>query len=82
MSLLNTNMNRTGVIPMKTATSSGIAATLLGVLVASGVADNPIIQTLYTADPAPVVHDGTVYLYRTGGDEDLFNINWWKFEKQ
>ncbi|MDQ1288442.1 MAG: arabinoxylan arabinofuranohydrolase [Actinomycetota bacterium] len=32
-------------------------------------ADNPIIQTIYTADPAPLVHDGRVYLY-TGHDED------------
>lgn len=26
-------------------------------------ADNPIIQTLFTADPAPLVYDGRVYLY-------------------
>jgi hypothetical protein len=32
-------------------------------------ADNPIIQTIYTADPAPLVHNGRVYLY-TGHDED------------
>lgn len=32
-------------------------------------ADNPIIQTIFTADPAPVVHEGTLYLY-TGHDED------------
>ncbi|KAK4159395.1 Arabinoxylan arabinofuranohydrolase [Cladorrhinum sp. PSN259] len=32
-------------------------------------ADNPIVQTLYTADPAPMVYDGRVYLY-TGHDED------------
>jgi arabinoxylan arabinofuranohydrolase len=32
-------------------------------------ADNPIIQTKYTADPAPMVYDDTVYLY-TGHDED------------
>ncbi len=30
---------------------------------------NPIVQTYYTADPAPMVHDGTVYLY-TSHDED------------
>jgi hypothetical protein len=33
------------------------------------LADNPIIQTIYTADPAPLVHNGRVYLY-TGHDED------------
>lgn len=32
-------------------------------------ASEPVIQTRFTADPAPMVHDGTVYLY-TGHDED------------
>ena len=32
-------------------------------------ADNPIVQTIYTADPAPLVHNGRVYVY-TGHDED------------
>jgi len=32
-------------------------------------ADNPIIQTKYTADPAPMVYHDTVFLY-TGHDED------------
>ena len=32
-------------------------------------AQNPIVQSIYTADPAALVHDGTVYLY-TGHDED------------
>lgn len=32
-------------------------------------ADNPIIQTRFTADPAPMVYKNTVYLY-TGHDED------------
>ena len=30
---------------------------------------DPIVQTRFTADPAPLVHDGVVYLY-TGHDED------------
>ena len=34
-----------------------------------GLADNPIIQTCFTADPAPVVHDGVCYVY-TSHDED------------
>jgi arabinoxylan arabinofuranohydrolase len=25
-------------------------------------AQNPIVQTISTADPAPLVHDGTLYL--------------------
>jgi hypothetical protein len=36
---------------------------------ASVSAQNPVIQTIYTADPAPLVHNDTVYLY-TGHDED------------
>ena len=44
-----------------------IGATLL---VAGPIrADNPIVQTNFTADPAPLVHDGVVYLY-TSHDED------------
>lgn len=34
------------------------------------VADNPIIQNLYSADPAPMVHNDTVFLY-TSHDEDV-----------
>jgi len=45
-------------------------------------AQNPIIQTNYTADPAPMIHNGTVYLY-TSHDEDntvknFFTMNDWK----
>lgn len=38
-------------------------------LASSGFAENPIVQTKFTADPAPLVHEGIVYLY-TGHDED------------
>jgi arabinoxylan arabinofuranohydrolase len=38
-------------------------------LIAICFADNPIIQTNYTADPAPMVYNDTVYLY-TSHDED------------
>ena len=31
------------------------------------LADNPIVQTTYTADPAPMVYNDTVYIY-TGQD--------------
>ncbi|GAA3934501.1 hypothetical protein Aau02nite_24950 [Amorphoplanes auranticolor] len=43
-------------------------------------ADNPIVQTVYTADPAPLVHNGRVYLY-TGHDEDAstwFTMRDWR----
>jgi hypothetical protein len=48
----------------------------------STIAQNPIVQTYYTADPAPMVHNGTVYLY-TSHDEDetvrnFFTMNDWK----
>ena len=35
----------------------------------NSTAQNPIIQTKYTADPAPLVYNDTVFLY-TGHDED------------
>jgi hypothetical protein len=43
---------------------------------------NPIIQTIFTADPAPMVHNDTVYLYTTH-DEDVtvnnfFTMNDWR----
>ncbi len=41
---------------------------------------NPIVQTMYTADPAPMVHNGKMYLY-TSHDEDnssWFVMNNWK----
>ena len=43
---------------------------------------NPIVQTSYTADPAPMVQDGTVYVY-TSHDEDstirnFFTMNDWR----
>ncbi|MBL3657199.1 glycoside hydrolase family 43 protein [Fulvivirga sediminis] len=41
---------------------------------------NPIIQTMYTADPAPMVYNDKLYLY-TGHDEDestWFVMNNWK----
>jgi len=40
---------------------------MLGLGVGNGA--NPVVQTKFTADPAPLVHDGVVYLY-TGHDED------------
>ena len=47
-----------------------------------GFSQNPIIQTIYTADPAPMVYNDTVYLYTTH-DEDVivnnfFTMNDWR----
>ncbi len=53
------------------------AKKLLGLLTAVSLliptlcyADNPVVQTNYTADPAPMVHGDTLYLY-TSHDEDV-----------
>ncbi|ACU37121.1 glycoside hydrolase family 43 protein [Actinosynnema mirum] len=43
-------------------------------------ADNPVVQHVYTADPAPLVHSGRLYLY-TGHDEDgstYFTMKEWR----
>ena len=37
--------------------------------IVSAAAQNPFVQTWCTSDPAPMVHDGTMYVY-TGHDED------------
>ena len=45
-----------------------IAATLffgLSALPSLAWADNPIVQTNYTSDPAPMVSDGRIYLITT-----------------
>ncbi|GLY40476.1 glycoside hydrolase [Amycolatopsis sp. NBRC 101858] len=51
-----------------------------GLVSAVARADNPIVQTIYTADPAPLVYNGRVYLY-TGHDEDgstYFTMKEWR----
>ena len=37
-------------------------------------ADNPVVQTIYTADPAPMVYNDRVYVY-TSHDEDVLQDN-------
>ena len=61
-----------------------VVVTLMSVLtlvpVTAARADNPIVQTVYTADPAALVHNGRVYLY-TGHDEDgstYFTMREWR----
>ena len=39
------------------------------------MAQNPFVQTWFTSDPAPMVHDGTMYVY-TGHDEDNADFFW------
>ena len=59
-------------------------APLLGVLLlpTPARADNPIVQTNYTADPAPLVYEGKLYVY-TSHDEDVtvnnfYTMNDWR----
>ncbi|KAL2819608.1 glycosyl hydrolase [Aspergillus cavernicola] len=43
-------------------------------------ADNPIVQDIYTADPAPLVYDNRVYIF-TGHDQDgstYYNMTEWR----
>ncbi|KAL4790590.1 glycosyl hydrolase [Aspergillus venezuelensis] len=54
--------------------------TLLLSLVQHSKAENPIVQDIYTADPAPIVHDNRVYIF-AGHDEDgstEYNVNEWR----
>lgn len=52
-----------------------IAGALMAAMIVVGLspvtakADNPIVQTIYTTDPAPMVYGDTLYVY-TGHDED------------
>ncbi|MGK3993104.1 glycoside hydrolase family 43 protein [Sorangium sp. So ce1024] len=61
----------------------GATLSLCGVTAfpSTSLADNPIVQTIYTPDPAPMVFGDTVYLY-TGHDEDSatdwFTMNEWR----
>lgn len=45
------------------------ALVLVGMNPTVAKADNPIVQTIYSTDPAPMVYGDTVYVY-TGHDED------------
>jgi len=52
--------------------------TLVGILAITGAiaasplarGDNPVVQTSFTADPAPLVHDGVLYLYASHDEDD------------
>src|SRR3954468_4854594 len=61
---------------MKRIYFAGVIASLL--LGAACRAENPIVQTVYTADPAPVVINNTLYVF-TGHDEGgrFFTMHDW-----
>ena len=48
---------------------------MLGMSPLAGMAQNPFVQTWCTSDPAPLVHNGTMYVY-TGHDEDGADFFW------
>ena len=59
-----------------------IALAVAATVTSPARADNPIVQTSYTADPAPMVYQGTLYLY-TSHDEDVtvnnfYTMNDWR----
>ena len=61
---------------------SALVAGTISSLSPAARADNPIVQTSYTADPAPVIYDGRLYVY-TSHDEDVtvnnfFTMNDWR----
>jgi len=59
---------------------SFICAFVAFLIMRSAFAQNPIIQTIYTADPAPMVYNDTVYLY-ADHDEDgstYYTMNDWR----
>ncbi|WP_082616109.1 family 43 glycosylhydrolase [Massilia sp. Root418] len=58
----------------KTACSAAVLLSLLTGLPSASFALNPVIQTMYTADPAPMVHKGTLYLF-SSHDEDIGEKN-------
>src|SRR3982751_2831682 len=68
---------------LKTLSTGLVAAAVLGMVALFAPpahADNPIVQTIYTADPAPLGYNGRVYLY-TGHDEDnstYFTMKEWR----
>ncbi|WP_437785544.1 glycoside hydrolase family 43 protein [Sorangium sp. So ce1097] len=63
-------------------TLSAMALGIVAAIPSPARADNPFVQTFYTADPAPMVHEGTLYVY-TSHDEDVsvnnfYTMNDWR----
>lgn len=64
---------------MKITTKKWVAGLVLGLSTSIAWADNPIIQTYYSPDPAPMVHGDTLFVY-TGNDHpgSFFTMNGWR----
>ncbi|KFE99065.1 glycoside hydrolase family 43 protein [Chryseobacterium luteum] len=65
---------------MKINTIKSILSTLFLGVVANLSAQNPIIQTAFTADPAPMVFNDRLYVYTSHDEDDStwFTMNDWK----
>src|SRR5664279_1270798 len=72
-------------IPTARFRTCGVSASLFilaSALASTSLADNPIVQTYYTADPAPMVYGDRLYVHTTH-DEDVtvsnfFTMNDWR----
>jgi beta-xylosidase len=66
---------------IKTTRSTVVLLSVLATLPAASFALNPVIQTMYTADPAPMVHKDTLYLFSSHdedvGEKNNFNMKNW-----
>ena len=52
---------------------------LIFLAIETGYSQNPIIQTNYTADPAPLVYNDTIFLYTSHDEDDAIGfkmLNW------
>jgi arabinoxylan arabinofuranohydrolase len=80
MSLMKSNYLKHS--PKKSQPRLQIAITLMAAALVIGPScygDNPVIQTKYTADPAPMVYNDTVFLYTSHDEDNAFGFamyNW------
>jgi hypothetical protein len=56
-------------LPLKNSISLALLVSVSALAVPC-FASEPIVQTRFTADPAPMVHDGVLYLYTTHDEDD------------
>ena len=52
-----------------------LSTLLIALTALAASAQNPFVQTWFTSDPAPMVHNGRMYVY-TGHDEDGADFFW------
>jgi len=62
-------MNAVKTCFRRTQAIKAMVTSIVAAFPSTAFADNPIIQTNYTADPAPMIYGGTIYLF-TGHDEN------------